>query len=62
MKIQKFVIGYVLALALLLFAQLRPATTQPAGFRSFADLTPKTTTSVLDTVTGSPYRVPTVAP
>ena len=40
MKIQKFVIGYVLALALLLFAQQRPATSsQPAGFREVVDLT-----------------------
>jgi kynurenine formamidase len=39
MKIQKFVIGYVLALALFLFAQQRPATTQPSGFREVVDLT-----------------------
>src|SRR5436305_15282225 len=39
MKIQKFVVGYVLALALLLFAQQRPATSQPSGFREVADLT-----------------------
>ena len=61
MKIQKFVIGYVLALALLLFAQQRPATTQPAGFRSVADLTHSLSTSVLEAVHRSAYRVQTVA-
>jgi kynurenine formamidase len=42
MKIQTFVIGYVLALALFLFAQHRPETsqlTQPGGFREVVDLT-----------------------
>ena len=39
MKIQTFVIGYVLALALFLFAQQRPGTTQPGGFREVVDLT-----------------------
>jgi kynurenine formamidase len=39
MRIQTFVIGYVLALALFLFAQQRPETTQPGGFREVADLT-----------------------
>jgi kynurenine formamidase len=42
MRIQTFVIGYVLALALFLFAQHRPEateTTQPGGFREVVDLT-----------------------
>jgi kynurenine formamidase len=42
MKIQTFVIGYVLALALFLFAQHRPEmaeTTQAGGFREVVDLT-----------------------
>jgi kynurenine formamidase len=39
MKIQKFVIGYVMALALLLFAQQRPTTAQPGAFREVVDLT-----------------------
>ncbi len=39
MKIQTFVIGYVLALALFLFAQQRPESTQPGGFREVVDLT-----------------------
>src|SRR6202165_3669391 len=39
MRIHTFVIGSVLALALFLFAQQRPGTTQPGGFREVADLT-----------------------
>jgi kynurenine formamidase len=39
MRIQTFVIGSVLALALFLFAQQRPETTQPGGFREVVDLT-----------------------
>ena len=42
MRIQTFVIGYVVALALFLFAQHRPEaseTTQPGGFREVVDLT-----------------------
>ncbi len=39
MKIQKFVVGYVLALALLLFAQHRGETVQPSSFREVIDLT-----------------------
>ncbi|MGC2183601.1 MAG: cyclase family protein [Terriglobales bacterium] len=61
MKIQKFVIGYVLALALLLFAQQRPATTQAAGFREVADLTHSLATSGFETPHRSAYRVENVA-
>ena len=39
MRIQTFVIGSVLALALFLFAQQRPGTSQPGGFREVVDLT-----------------------
>jgi kynurenine formamidase len=39
MKIQTFVIGYVLALALFLFAQHHQEATQPGGFREVVDLT-----------------------
>ena len=61
MKIQKFVIGYVLALALLLFAQQRPATTQAAGFREVADLTHSLSTNGFETPRKSGYRLETVA-
>lgn len=39
MKIKTLVVGYVLALALFLFAQHRPSTTQPSGFTGVVDLT-----------------------
>jgi kynurenine formamidase len=39
MKIKSIVIGYALALALLLFAQHRPGTAQPSGFTGVVDLT-----------------------
>jgi kynurenine formamidase len=39
MKIKPLVIGYALALALLLFAQHRPSTAQPSGFTGVVDLT-----------------------
>jgi kynurenine formamidase len=39
MKFRTFVIGYVLALALFLFAQHRTETVQPAAFHSIVDLT-----------------------
>ncbi len=61
MKIQKFVIGYVLALALLLFAQQRPATTQAAGFREVADLTHSLSTNGFETPHRSGYRLETVS-
>jgi kynurenine formamidase len=61
MKIQKFVIGYVLALALLLFAQQRPTTSQPAGFREVVDLTHSLTTDGFEAPQKSAYRLETVA-
>ncbi len=45
MKIQTFVIGSVLALALFLFAQQQPGTVQPGGFREVVDLTHSLPTS-----------------
>lgn len=39
MKTRTFIVGYVLALALLLFAQRHPQAVQPSGFRSVVDLT-----------------------
>ena len=39
MKIKSLVIGYALALALLLFAQHRPGAAQPSGFTGVVDLT-----------------------
>jgi len=39
MKIRTFAIGYVLALALLLFAQRHPDAVEPSGFRGVVDLT-----------------------
>jgi len=39
MKIKSLVVGYALALALLVFAQHRPGTVQPSGFTGVIDLT-----------------------
>lgn len=39
MKLKPLVIGYALALALLLFAQHRPSPAQPSGFTGVVDLT-----------------------
>ena len=39
MKLKPFVIGYALALALLMFAQHRPRPAQPSGFTGVVDLT-----------------------
>lgn len=39
MKLKPLVLGYALALALLLFAQHRPTTAQPSGFTGVIDLT-----------------------
>jgi kynurenine formamidase len=61
MKIQTFVIGYVLALALFLFAQQRPGATQPSGFREVVDLTHSLPTSASDPANKSGYRLQTVA-
>jgi kynurenine formamidase len=60
MRIQTFVIGSVLALALFLFAQQRPGTAQPGGFREVVDLTHSLPTHGSDT-TKSAYRLQTVA-
>ncbi|MGH9503595.1 MAG: cyclase family protein [Terriglobales bacterium] len=61
MKIQKFVIGYVLALALFLFAQQRPTATQPSGFREVVDLTHSLPTNGLEKQPKAAYRLENVA-
>ncbi len=61
MKIQKFVIGYVMALALLLFAQQRPAATQPGAFREVVDLTHSLPASDVETPRKPAYRLETAA-
>ena len=61
MRIHTFVIGSVLAVALLLFAQQRPATAQPAGFREVVDLTHALPANGLEKQQKSGYRLETVA-
>lgn len=61
MKIQTFVIGSVLALALFLFAQKRPETTQPGSFREVVDLTHSLPASGFEKPRKSGYRLETVA-
>jgi kynurenine formamidase len=61
MKIHTFVIGSVLALALFLFAQQRPRTTQPGGFREVVDLTHSLPASGFEKPQKSGYRLETVA-
>jgi kynurenine formamidase len=61
MKIQTFVIGYVLALALFLFAQQRPEAAQPSGFREVADLSHSLPTPTSEAAGKSSYRLQTVA-
>lgn len=61
MRIQTFVIGSVLALALFLFAQQRPGTTQPGGFREVVDLTHSLPTRISQPAEQFPYRLQTVA-
>jgi kynurenine formamidase len=61
MKIHTFVIGSVLALALFLFAQKRPETTQPGGFREVVDLTHSLPASGFEKPQKSGYRLETVA-
>jgi kynurenine formamidase len=61
MKIQTFVIGYVLALALFLFAQQRPEAAQPGGFREVVDLTHSLPTPASEPANKSGYRLQTVA-
>jgi kynurenine formamidase len=60
MRIQTFVIGSVLALALFLFAQ-RPGNAQPGAFRDVVDLTHSLPTHGSDPTTNSAYRLQTVA-
>jgi len=57
MRIQTFVIGSVLALALFLFAQQRPETTQPGGFREVVDLTHSLPTPNSEAGAQSAYRL-----
>src|SRR4051812_6932065 len=61
MKVQKFVIGYVMALALLLFAQQRPTATQASGFREVVDLTHSLSTPAVATSHKSPYQFQTLS-
>jgi kynurenine formamidase len=61
MRIHTFVIGSVLALALFLFAQARPGTSQPGGFREVVDLTHSLPASGLERQQKSGYRLETVA-
>jgi kynurenine formamidase len=61
MRIQTFVIGSVLALAIFLFAQKRPGTTQPGGFREVLDLTHSLPTPGSEPATKSAYRLQTVS-
>jgi kynurenine formamidase len=61
MRIQTFVIGSVLALALFLFAQQRPGTAQPGGFREVVDLTHSLPTPGSEAAGQSAYRLQNVA-
>lgn len=61
MRIHTFVIGSVLALALFLFAQQRPGTTQPGSFREVVDLTHSLPASGFEKPRKSGFRLETVA-
>jgi len=63
MKIRTFVIGFVLALALFLFAQHHPEAAQPAGFHAVVDLTHAINENVptYGLAEQSAYQVKTVA-
>jgi kynurenine formamidase len=61
MRIHTFVIGSVLAVALFLFAQTRPETAQPGGFREVVDLTHSLPASGFEKPQKSGYRLETVA-
>jgi kynurenine formamidase len=61
MRIHTFVIGSVLALALFLFAQKRPGTVQPGGFREVVDLTHSLPPASLEKAQRPAYRLETVA-
>jgi kynurenine formamidase len=63
MKIRTFVIGYVLALALFVFAQHRSEVAPPGGYRAVVDLTHSVNEKVptFEAAEKSSYRVKTVA-
>jgi kynurenine formamidase len=61
MKIHTFVIGSVLAVALFLFAQQRPGTTQPGSFREVVDLTHSLPANGFEKPQKSGYRLETMA-
>jgi kynurenine formamidase len=63
MKFKTFIIGYVLALALLLFAQRHPDESPRAGFRGVIDLTHTIDTNVptYDVAGAAEYKVRTLA-
>jgi kynurenine formamidase len=61
MRIHTFVIGSVLAVALFLFAQKRPETIQPGGFREVVDLTHSLPASGFENTQKPGYRLETVA-
>ncbi|HEX8815011.1 MAG TPA: cyclase family protein [Terriglobales bacterium] len=63
MKIRTFIVGYVLALALLLFAQRRSETAAPTGIREVVDLTHTINAQVptYEPEAKSPYLATTVA-
>ena len=63
MKIKTFVIGYVLALALFLFAQRHTDAAQPGGFRAIVDLTHTVNAKVptFDVAERTAFHVETVA-
>jgi kynurenine formamidase len=63
MRTRTFVVGYVLALALFLFAQRHPDAAQPTGFHGVVDLTHSINASVptYELAEKSAYQVKTVA-
>src|ERR1700739_3643212 len=63
MRIKTFVIGYALALCVLLCAQRRPGATPPAGFRGVIDLTHTVSRNVptYEPRESAAYQVKTVA-
>jgi kynurenine formamidase len=61
MRIHTFVIGSVLAVALFLFAQKRPDTTQPGSFREVVDLTHSLPASGFQKPQRPSYRLENVA-
>jgi kynurenine formamidase len=61
MKIRTLIAGYVLALALFLFAQRHPGSSSQTGFRTVVDLTHSMDAPTYETAQLSAYRVKTVA-